>query len=300
MRPVRPLPLPELLAAAAAREGSGELRGWVERLPQVVAGLCERWSLQPGQPYQPGGHCSWVAPARRSGAGQPPDDVVLKVGWLHSEAVHEAAALRLWDGDGAVTLLAEHTDGQTCALLLERCLPGTPLRELVTGPEQDVIVAGLLRRLWRQPAPGHPFRPLQQMCDQWAKERDWRHGAVPVALDPGLTRAGLDLLRALPASADRQVLLCTDLHTQNILAAQRAPWLAIDPKPYLGDPAYDATQHMLNCEDRLGPDPLGLVGRMAGLLDLDPGRLRLWLFARCALEYQDWPGGARAAATLAP
>jgi streptomycin 6-kinase len=43
------------------------------------------------------------------------------------------------------------------------------------------------------------------------------------------------------------VLLCTDLHAENVLAAEREPWLAIDPKPCIGDPAFDAIQHMLNC-----------------------------------------------------
>jgi streptomycin 6-kinase len=46
------------------------------------------------------------------------------------------------------------------------------------------------------------------------------------------------LFRSLPCSADRSALLCTDIHPGNILASQREPWLAIDPKPYLGDPTY--------------------------------------------------------------
>jgi streptomycin 6-kinase len=92
------------------------------------------------------------------------------------------------------------------------------------------------------------------------------------------------MLRELPSSADRSVLLCIDLHAGNVLAARREPWLVIDPKPFIGDPAYDAVQHMLNCDERLATDPAGLSQRMAGLLDLDPERLRLWLFARCAQE----------------
>ncbi len=78
--------------------------------------------------------------------------------------------------------------------------------------------------------------------------------------------------------------MCTDLHAGNVLAAEREPWLVIDPKPFLGDPAFDVVQHMLNCDERLAIDPLGLVTRMAALLDVDPERVRLWLFARCAQE----------------
>jgi len=77
------------------------------------------------------------------------------------------------------------------------------------------------------------------------------------------------------------------LHAGNILAARRAPWLAIDPKPYVGDPAYDLVQHMLNCEARLAADPGGLAARMAGLAGVDPGRTRQWLFARAVQESAD-------------
>lgn len=74
----------------------------------------------------------------------------------------------------------------------------------------------------------------------------------------------------------------------------------IDPKPYVGDPTYDALQHLLNCEERLMADPLGLSRRMAGLLDLDPERLRLWLFARCVIEGPERPELLDVARAIAP
>jgi streptomycin 6-kinase len=83
------------------------------------------------------------------------------------------------------------------------------------------------------------------------------------------------------------MLLATDLHAGNVLRAEREPWLVIDPKPFVGDPAYDATQHLLNCRGRLHADPLRLIGRVSRLLDLDERRLRLWTFARVAAEPRD-------------
>jgi streptomycin 6-kinase len=74
------------------------------------------------------------------------------------------------------------------------------------------------------------------------------------------------------------------LHAENVLAAEREPWLVIDPKPFIGDPAFDAVQHMLNCDERLAREPIGLTARMASLFGVDPERVRLWLFARCAQE----------------
>jgi streptomycin 6-kinase len=106
---------------------------------------------------------------------------------------------------------------------------------------------------------------------------------------------------AQPEATD--VLLATDLHAGNILAAQREPWLVIDPKPFVGDRAYDATQHLFNCPERLTADPFGAIERIAGLLGVDRQRVRLWTFARLAAEPKDDWTGERTVATaraLAP
>ncbi len=93
------------------------------------------------------------------------------------------------------------------------------------------------------------------MCDRWADEFELEVAGGHRSVDPGLAQEGTALFRALPAAAERRVLLCTDLHAENVLAAEREPWLVIDPKPYVGDPTYDGLQHLLNCEDRLRADP---------------------------------------------
>jgi streptomycin 6-kinase len=285
--------MPRQLIDAVKRRGWAA--AWVERVPAIVTQVQEQWSLDVGEPFQPGGTTAWVAPARTD-AG---DDVVLKVGWRHFEAEHEADGLRTWNGNGAVRLHAYEALDDTITLLIERCIPGTSLANQ-PEPEQDVVVAGLLRRLWLEPQPGHPFRSLQSMCDAWADEFEQKQSASLSPLDPGLARDGMGLFRALSATADRSVLLCTDLHAENVLAAQREPWLVIDPKPYVGDPTYDPLQHMLNCDERLQRDPHGLVRRMADLLDLDAERLLLWLFARAVQESPEWPGLADVARRIAP
>ncbi len=290
------LPMPENLVAGAEEAGRTE---WLARLPDIVGRVATRWELEVGPPYQPGGQTAWVAPARRAhGAGS--DGLVLKVMWRHTEALHEAEALRAWDGAGAVRVFAaEALDDETDALLLEECRPGTTLSAR-PEPEQDTVVAGILRQLWVEPAPEAPFRPLQAMCDDWADDFEEEMAAGRCPLDPGVARAGIALYRGLPGTAERHVLLCTDLHAGNILAAERRPWLAIDPKPYVGDPTYDPVQHMLNCEGRLLANPRGFCDRIAGLLDLDRERLVDWLFARCVQESPDWSALGPVAALLAP
>jgi streptomycin 6-kinase len=61
-------------------------------------------------------------------------------------------------------------------------------------------------------------------------------------------------------------------------------WLVIDPKPFVGDPAYDATQHLLNCRRRLFSEPVETIHRFADLLQVEPERVRMWTFARTAVE----------------
>jgi streptomycin 6-kinase len=272
--------IPDNLRASSACGSPAS--AWVSDLPSLVADLAQRWSLTVGGPFQPGGTASWVAPASNPDG----DELVLKVGWLHYEALHEAEGLRAWGGDGAVRLYRAERFGQTSALLLERCRPGTMLSQALPPLERDEVVARLLPRLWITPPAGHPFRLLQTMADAWAAEYQAARFVVP---DPGLARAGLELWLGLPATATREVLLCTDLHPDNVLAARREPWLIIDPKPYVGDPAYEPIQHMLNFPDRLIAGPGAFADRMAGLLEVDAGRVRQYLFARCVLEAADSP-----------
>jgi streptomycin 6-kinase len=150
--------------------------------------------------------------------------------------------------------------------------------------EQDVVIAGLLRRLWRRPAAPHPFRPLSSMIEYWADETI---ASASGWLDPGLVREGLRLLKELSRGSSDDVLLATDLHAGNVLRAQREPWLAIDPKPFVGDRAYDATQHLFNCKRRILAAPDATIRRFADLLEVNAERVRLWMFARAAAEPRD-------------
>ena len=275
-----PFPIPRTLAECAAEPDNDNWRRWIDRLPALVANVTARWSLTLCVPYEPGGMCSWVVPAHNADG----DELVLKLGIRHSESEHEIDGLRFWDGEGAVRLHDAFTTDDTAVLLLERCTPGHSLKRTLPEPEQDEIIAGLLCRLWKEPTPGHPFRPLQSMCDQWGDELAEDAKRNPDKVDAGLVQAALAIFRSYAGTADRHLLLCTDLHGDNVLAAQREPWLVIDPKPYVGDPAYDAVQHILNCPERLEADPRGFSQRMAGLLGVESERVIAWLFARCVQE----------------
>ncbi|MDQ3637990.1 MAG: aminoglycoside phosphotransferase family protein [Actinomycetota bacterium] len=270
------LTVPERLAATCRK--TSERSAWLERLPDTLRDLERRWSLTLGTPF--GGEevsCAWVAPVVRADG----TSAVLKLGMPHMEGEHELDGLRFLDGNPTVRLL--EADDDLGAMLLERCEPGTVLRAL-PEPEQDFVIARLLRRLWRSPLAPHPFRPLSAMVAYWGEETLAEAEQWP---DAGIVREGLRLFEELPRSAPTEVLLATDLHAGNVLRAQREPWLVIDPKPFVGDPAYDATQHLFNCDARLRSDPDGTIRRFADLLGVDHERVRLWTFARAAAESRD-------------
>ena len=249
----------------------------------MVHALTHRWSLELDDPFDGGDvSCAWIAPARRADGGR----AVLKLGMPHMEGEHELRGLLSWNGDPTVRVL--EADEPLNAMLLERCEPGTSLR-ILSESEQDEVIASLLRRLWRSPSGPHGFRPLSAMTQAWREETLASRSRWP---DHALVSEGLRLLAELPRTAGRAVLLHTDLHAGNVLRAEREPWLVIDPKPFVGDPAYDATQHLLNCATRVRAAPLQTIARVSALLGVDAERVRLWLFARLAAEPTDeWEAG---------
>ena len=264
-----------LIAACRDRP---ERAAWLRRLPDTLRDLEQRWSLTFETPFDcDEASAAWVAPVVLATGSS----AVVKVAIPHMEGEHEIEGLRFWNGDATVRLL-EASD-ELGAMLLERCEPGTALRTL-PEPTQDLVIAPLLRRLWRSPPAPHRFRPLSAMTALWSDEtlaqvRDWP--------DAGIVREGLRLFNELSRPAAKDVLLATDLHAGNVLSARREPWLVIDPKPFVGDPAYDATQHLLNCRARLRSDPRRTIHRFADLLGVDQGRVGSWMFARAAAEPRD-------------
>jgi streptomycin 6-kinase len=288
-----PPPWPDIPAHLALNcRKTPERAVWLAALPDTIRSLAARWSLTLGAPLEgPHVSASWVAPASL------PDgtSAILKLGLPHFEADYELAGLRFWNGDPTVRLFA--FENTLNAMLLERCHPGDTLHALDQA-EQDTVIAGLLHRLWRVPTAPHPFRPLSTMLANWAAETRAAEHDWP---DPVLVREGLRLFEELSRPTATDVLLATDLHAGNILRAQREPWLVIDPKPFIGDPAYDVTQHIFNCESRLRTNPRDVMHRLADLAGLDRDRVHLWTFAREAAEPRNWcPHSLDLARQLAP
>lgn len=278
--------IPQRLARTVVAWEGHAGQAWLDRLPHLVAELGAAWDLEVGLPLLPGGQISWVAPVRRRVDG---GDAVLKVQLPHPESAPEAIALRAWGGDGAVRLL-EH-DPQRSALLVERCHPGEDLLTL-DGDDAARIGAALAARLHQVRAPdGVPT--LAATLDRWADELQARLAAVPPP-DPGLARLALEIMRTRPNQSPRQVLLHGDLNPTNVLSAGREPWLAIDPKPMVGDPARDGARLVTQPDPNRSPNPAETLQRrlatVADELDVTRATLAAW----CLADVVEMAASARA------
>lgn len=286
-----PLPLRLDDARMIARTFGAHGERWLAGLPAHVADLEQTWSLERTADLERTGECAWIGAVRRAD-GSP---AILKVSVPHVEARHEGDALRAWDGDAAVRLLATSDDGFT--LLIERCVPGDTLWSLPVEAGNAVACA-VARRLWRPVDPGAPFVRLSDIVARW-------RGQIPTeATAQGYSRRMIDealaLAADLVADSPEPVLLHGDLHPGNILSAAREPWLAIDPKPVVGDPAYDWAQLLANrVEAALAlADPCAelvrQVHQLADACSLDPPRIAAW----AAVKALGWDVGPSRAALL--
>jgi streptomycin 6-kinase len=253
---------------------------WRATVPTLLAEAATAWGLTPREPYAGG----WAGYATRVDLpdGGP---AALKLIWPHRESQHEADALALWDGDGAVRLLARDPEGT--ALLLERCEPGVFLSTLDLDAALDVVV-GLLPRLWK-PA-GAPFRPLADEAEWWAETlpREWDEAGRP--FERSLVDAAVRFCLELGPTQDDHVLLHQDLHALNILSAEREPWLAIDPKPLAGEREFGIAPIVRGAELRHGRrEVLHRLERLTAELGLDRERARGWAVAQTVAWGVDVP-----------
>jgi streptomycin 6-kinase len=262
--------LPDGVLAMAAR--GPEWQRWVDDLPTSVPSQLQEWDLTvDGAPQF--GFCSIVLPVR-TGDGE---SAMLKIAFPDDESEHEHLALRRWDGQGTVRLLRANPYRR--AMLLER-LHARNLND-VWDLEACEIVAGLYRRIHVPALP--QLRPLVGFIEKWNADLAQlpRSAALPHRLVEQALSVGADLVSD-PASTG--TLIHGDLHYENVLAADREPWLVIDPKPMSGDPHYEIAPMLWDRWDELaGYVREGVRRRFYTLSEaagLDVDRARAWVIVR--------------------
>lgn len=264
---------------------------WIDELPDVVAGLAARWGLSEFTAPFGGGTHAYVAGVRREDGRR----AVLKVPMVDEENVAEATALYAYDGDGAVRLL--EFDPGSGAMLLEWAFPGT---ELLTQPgfpslegrpenAPKVKTACELYRRLRRPAPavpdGFPVFPAATDLIDGLRTR-LTDPAVAQHISPSLRTLAARWCDTLSEPDGPLLIVNRDTHLGNIVAAEREPWLLIDPKPCVGEASFDAG-FLLMIQVQSNPTSEHadtVIAATAAALDVDPERARGWALVRTVEE----------------
>ncbi|MET8766654.1 aminoglycoside phosphotransferase family protein [Streptomyces sp. NPDC004658] len=261
--------IPGGLAKAQETYNGAAGRAFIASLPDLAAGFLDRWRLTLDGPSM-NGVSALVLPVVRDDGLR----AVLKLQLLDEESVGEPVALRVWDGDGAVRLL-DH-DPATGTMLLERLDESRMLAGLGDTREAVRVIARLLAHLTSFPAPPG-LRRLGDIAEAMLERTPRALKRIP---DPGVRRTVADC-----AAAVREVvhepgdrLLHWDLHDENVLAADRADWLAIDPKPLAGDPGFELWPALDNRFD--AAEVRWRFDAMTDILGLDRARARAWTLGR--------------------
>ncbi|MFD3915409.1 aminoglycoside phosphotransferase family protein [Streptomyces sp. NPDC058603] len=244
---------------------------WLAELPGIVDALLERWGCVPDGDITHGG-VGVIVPVRRRTGGT----AVLKVSFPHPGNVHEPDAFAAWGGRGAV-LLYERADVDF-AMLLERVHMST-LADVEDDDEIVTVAARISRRLAVPAPPGLPR--LRERTGTW--EEQLREDAEELAhtMPRHVVDAATATVREL-GGTQPDVLIHGDLHARNILRADREPWLAVDPKGYAGDPAYDGGTLLksralaLLAADDLDKAAHRVLDIFAEAAELDRARVQRW------------------------
>ncbi|MFE6163512.1 aminoglycoside phosphotransferase family protein [Streptomyces sp. NPDC056486] len=267
---------PEDFAASTVQREGERGRSWLASLPELADELLDRWGCVPSAPVTHG-QVGVIIPVLRRHDGLP---AVLKISFPHPGNVYEPHAFTVWEGRGAVRL--HERDDPRFAMLLEQAGPGSLADE--PDAETALTAAGLLARRLAVPAPAELPR-VSALCGEW--ERELRDGDKELGspLAARLLDAAIGTLRELgPDQPD--TLIHGDLHVGNVLRGEREPWLAIDPKGYAGDPAYDSITLLHHRFEELlaATDAKAAVLRRLAVFsdaaEIDPERARRWTQAR--------------------
>lgn len=282
--------LPPGLRRGAAGSAAG--REWLRGFNNLHAEAMLDWKLRaaPGGPWF--GQTAAVFPVLAPDGSS----AVLKLTFPHPEADGESRALRLWDGRGAVRLLAERGP---FVLLLEHLDAGRPL-SAVALDDTIGVWGGLVRQLRRPqvPGPAGSFETVSALAEEWTDTLPARWLELGKPFPTWLMECALEVCQlrgSVGRREDRDVLLHSDLHDGNILARLDSPesFAAIDPKPLIGDPEFAVAPMLWNRIADLSAADAGRHLRrrcvdLAEAAGLDPDTARDWAVARevdNALDY---------------
>lgn len=236
------------------------------------ATVAERWRfIAEGEPFET--HSSWLRYGKCDGV-----PCVLKIYKPGSDEEPSARFLQIYKGCGVVRVIESAND----AILLERAVPGTPLRALCTEGRDDEathILCDIIGRMQATRASTEEWPGLAE------KSAHYAHYKPVGRLTRSIIERAAETFRALCNSQREPVLLHGDLHHENILHDDTRGWLAIDPKGVVAELAYEFAAPLRNPDlPCVSPERLNArVEIVCARLGLERKRVLGWAFARNVL-----------------
>lgn len=257
-----------------------EGKKWLENIPQVLKAYERKWSLTVLPPYQLS--YNYVAPVIL------PDKThaVIKIGSPgYKEFKTEFDALKIISGEGAVNVLRD--DIENNVLLLEHLQPGKLLSTVTDDQEVITIAVNIMKKFWKPVPSQHSFPSITDWGKGFEKHKQTFNGTGPLPKE--LFERAEATFHQLSKTSGEPVLLHGDLHFENILSAERQPWLAIDPKGIIGEREYE-TGALLRNNQSIIKDPnvksilKRRIDQMEEELEFDRARIIGWGFSQAMLS----------------
>ncbi len=253
---------------------------WLNDLPRIIEEIAGNWLLDVNKPFENLSY-NYVAPCVCNDGGEAVLKIALPLN--NSEIFNEASFLQIADGECAVKFL--NFDGKRRAMLLEKLTPGANLKEICGKDDAKAveIVIRVLRGLLKKPPRNSNFRRLE----------DWFQGlkeADNTKFDNRFATKAYRIFEESSFTSKRKYLIHGDLHHENILSAQREPFLAIDPKGVIGDIGYEIAVFLnnhviwLSAEENLQEKLDDAVQRFSEAFEIKPQDLKNWAFAQMVLS----------------
>lgn len=267
----------EFIPEAFGEEG----RKWISDLPEIIAEIERNGSLEIGKPFANLSY-HFVAPCVLESGGE----AVVKIGFPGEKqtSFNEARALEFLEGNGVCRFLK--FDEKHFALLLEKLSPGENLKTICgVGDDKRAVEIAIkvMRDFWQTPPENIEFPKLE----------DWFKGlktAEKINFASEHVKKARRFFDELMSVSPRKTLLHGDFHHENILSAEREPFLAVDPKGIVGDIGYDISIFMINHANWLKNKPNlpqkldAAIRQFSEAFEIEPQSIRKWIFAQTVLS----------------
>jgi streptomycin 6-kinase len=254
---------------------------WLNELPQIIEELSKLWDIKVEKPFQNLSY-NFVAPCLRADGSQSVLKIALPLN--NPEIFSEALFLRSAKGKGAANLL--EFDEAHQAILIERLIPGASLKQVCRKDDAGAaeIAIGVMRQLLKEsPTETATFQSLEDWFSGFDRAKETNF--------PGeFVNKASTYYHELSSDSARKFLIHGDLHHDNILSAERAPFLAIDPKGIIGDIGYEISVFLNNHvlwlagESEISEKLKDIIKLFSEAFEIEPIDLRKWAFAQMVLS----------------